>query len=301
MECRDVREMADSFLAAELLTETNHEILRHLDTCPVCRDELAVRRAARERVRRAFHRSPDLAPEPEFVARLQSTLRSAYRPPARRGFGIPGWLALAAMVLLAVALGLAYRGRNQASETAALARAAVGDHQNCAVKFRLTEKPISLAEAGARYGPMYRVIERVPADDVNTAAGPAHVLERHACVYDGRRFAHVVFRYQGELVSLLVTAADAGSPPTRPGTTLPQVTSAGRIDNTSVVSFPASSQMVFFAGNVPLSDLTKLADAVAEPLYRGLAASERVGAQRPLWTATDAIAYALGIAAKRER
>ena len=40
MECRDVREMADSFLGEELLTETNHEILRHLETCPVCRAEL---------------------------------------------------------------------------------------------------------------------------------------------------------------------------------------------------------------------------------------------------------------------
>ena len=45
MECRDVREMADSFLGEELLTETNHEILRHLDTCPVCRADLAGRRA----------------------------------------------------------------------------------------------------------------------------------------------------------------------------------------------------------------------------------------------------------------
>src|SRR5579862_1449241 len=161
MECRDVREMADSFLAAELLTETNHEILRHLETCPVCRDELAARRAARERVRLAFHRSPDLAPEPEFIARLQSRLQIASRAPVRRGFGIPGWLALAATVVLAVALGLAYRSRHQASEGAALARAAVGDHQNCAVTFRLKEKPISLAEAGTRYGSMYRVIERV--------------------------------------------------------------------------------------------------------------------------------------------
>jgi hypothetical protein len=47
MECRDVRELADSFLAEELLTETNHEILRHIDTCPMCREDLAARRALR--------------------------------------------------------------------------------------------------------------------------------------------------------------------------------------------------------------------------------------------------------------
>ena len=55
--------MADSFLGEELLTETNHEILRHLDTCPVCRADLAGRRALREGVQRAFHRAPDLEPK----------------------------------------------------------------------------------------------------------------------------------------------------------------------------------------------------------------------------------------------
>ena len=38
----------------------------------------------------------------------------------------------------------------------------------------------------------------------------------------------------------------------------------------AIVSFRASSHMVFFAGNVPQADLMKLADAVAEPLYSEL-------------------------------
>jgi hypothetical protein len=54
---------------------------------------------------------------------------------------------LAATVLLAVALGFAYRGRDWITATGALARAAVGDHRYCAVQFRLAEKPISLEEA----------------------------------------------------------------------------------------------------------------------------------------------------------
>jgi hypothetical protein len=39
----------------------------------------------------------------------------------------------------------------------------------------------------------------------------------------------------------------------------------------SVVSFRASSQMVFFAGDIAQADLMTLANAVAEPLYRELA------------------------------
>ncbi len=84
MECRDVREMADSFLGEELLTETNHEILRHLDTCPVCRADLAGRRALREGVQRAFHRAPDLGPSPEFIAQLRTKLQdTAHQGSAR--------------------------------------------------------------------------------------------------------------------------------------------------------------------------------------------------------------------------
>jgi hypothetical protein len=271
MECRNVREMADSFLAAELLTETNHEMLRHLDTCPVCRADLAGRRALREGVQRAFQSARDLDPSPEFITQLRTRLQdTAHQGPARRGVRFQGWWALAATVLLAVALGLAYRGRDWITATGAHARAAVGDHRNCALQFRLAEKPISLEEAAQRYGPAYRVLEHMPPSDVMTAVGPAHVLERHACVYGGRRFGHIVFEYRGERVSLLVTAVEGGVQLAFPGETLPHVTLASRIDDMSVVSFRSSRHMVFFAGDVAHADLVKLADAVAGPLYREL-------------------------------
>jgi hypothetical protein len=272
MECRDVRELADSFLGEELLTETNHEILRHLETCPVCRADLDARRTLRDGVRRAFHRAADLEPGPDFIAGLRTSLQStAYQAPARRGIRLQGWWALAATVLLAVTVGLAYRGREWIAATGALARAAVGDHLNCALHFRLAEKPITLEDAAARYGPAYRVLENLPPDDVMTTIGPARVLERHACVYGGRRFAHVVLEYRGQRVSLLVTNAERGLELKLPGEALPDVTSAGRIDDMAVVSFRASSHMVFFAGEVAQTDLMKLADAVAGPLYRRLA------------------------------
>ena len=43
---------------------------------------------------------------------------------------LQAWWALAATVLLVVALGLAYRGRDWITATGALARAAVGVHLN---------------------------------------------------------------------------------------------------------------------------------------------------------------------------
>jgi hypothetical protein len=174
-------------------------------------------------------------------------------------------------VLLAAALGLVYVGGDWITAAGTLARAAVGDHRNCALQFRLAEQPISLDEAAQRYGAAYRVLEKLPPNDVITPVGPAHVLERHACVYGGRRFAHIVFEYRGERVSLLVTAAARGIRLALPEEALPHVTSSGRIDDMSVVSFRASGHIVFFAGDVAQSDLMMLAHAVAEPLYRGLA------------------------------
>jgi anti-sigma factor RsiW len=271
MECRDVREMADSFLGEELLTETNHEILRHLETCPVCRTDLAARRALRAAVQRAFHHTRDLDPSAAFMAHLRATLRdAAHTVRAPRRIKFRGWWALAATVLLAIALGFAYRGRGWITAASGLARAAVGDHRNCALQFRLAEKPISLEEAAQGYGAPYRVLESLPPNDVTTAVGPAHVLERHACVYDGRRFAHVVLEYRGTHVSLLVTARDGGGLIGVPDEARPTL-NEGRVDSMSVVSVQASQYMIFFVGDLAQADLARLADAVAGPLSRQLA------------------------------
>ena len=211
MQCRDVRELADSFLSEQLLVETNHELLRHLDTCPDCRADIAGRRALRDGLRAAFARAEDLRPRPEFAAELLATLRPASQPTddletlgaaivvgARRGpCPCRRRRVVRAPLELAIAPG-------------ALAREAAGDHQNCAVKFNLAERPIPLEEAGRRYGAPYAALAtfELPAVD-----GSLEMLERHSCVYQGRRFGHVVFRYRGALTSLLVTD---GAPPAAP-------------------------------------------------------------------------------------
>jgi len=272
MQCRDVREMADSFLSEELLTETNHEILRHVDTCPVCRADLDARRGLRATVQRAFRNASDLDPSTGFAERMRTTLHeTAHVGPTRRGLRIQGRWALAASLLIAVALGLAWQGRNWSGAAGALARAAVGDHRNCALQFRLTEKPIPLEEAAQRYDAAYRVLETLPPTDLMTAAGPAHVVERHACVYGGRRFAHIVLQYRGVAVSLLVTAVDRTFRVAGADDRTPQLTAPKRIDGVSVLSFRVSGHMVLLAGDLEPARLMQLAEAVAGPLHGRLA------------------------------
>jgi anti-sigma factor RsiW len=272
MDCPVVRTVSDDFLAGELPAAIAREVQAHLVTCAECSADLAGRRAVRDSVRRAFQSAPGLAAAPAFVAGLRTTLeQSARQASTRRRQTFRGLLALAATLAVAAALSVVFLGSGRVLAMAALARAAVGDHKNCAVKFRLSEAPISLEQAAARFGSVYRVVETLPPDAIVTPAGDARVLERHACVYRGRRFAHIVLRYRGELVSLLVTATDGSSGSAVPLADLPAVTSVSRIDGTSVVGFQTAHHAVFLAGNITKADLTTLADAISAPLYAGLA------------------------------
>jgi anti-sigma factor RsiW len=111
MQCRDVRELADSFLSEQLLVETNHELLRHLETCPDCRADIAVRRAIRDRLRAAFAQAGD---QPRRNSRWNCSRSPAVsRDPETLGaavvVGLPrAWLSpCGCLRRLAIAPGLA--------------------------------------------------------------------------------------------------------------------------------------------------------------------------------------------------
>lgn len=79
MQCRDFREIACSFLDDELLVETNHEVIRHMETCADCRGELTARGAFRVKMRSAIAHAPGLEMTEDFVTRLRAQLRTRTR------------------------------------------------------------------------------------------------------------------------------------------------------------------------------------------------------------------------------
>jgi anti-sigma factor RsiW len=266
MQCRDVRGLADSFLSEQLLVETNHELLRHLETCPDCRADIAARRALRDGLRVAFSKAEDLQPRPEFATELLATLRPSPQAmvipqPAiqiSRRSVLQSWWALAAGVVLAAGGGLFMRHSNSRSRLALLAREASGDHQNCAVKFNLSERPIRLEEAGRRYGPPYAALATFEPPAVD---GSLEMLERHSCVYQGRRYGHVVFRYRGALTSLLVTD---GTPPATPEL---EPNDSGP----AVASLSAGRFLGFVVADLDRPSVLRLAQTLTDPLSRHLA------------------------------
>jgi anti-sigma factor RsiW len=267
MECREVRTLADSFLAEELLTETNLQILAHTRTCAACADDVATRRRLRESLRRAFDADPALAPRNGFPDQVRQRLQGVEAPAlSGRRRRVPRAWAIAAGVLLAVggiSGGVVFR---VTAAAAALARAAVGDHRNCTLRNALTEQPIPLSIAAARYGAWFNRLQAQPGADIETPDGPARIVERHACGFDGRQFAHLVIQYRGQRISLLVAAASAGLSgfQSQPSLTHEQV------DGASVVSFRSPHHTVFVIGDLPQDELEALAGAVAPTLYREL-------------------------------
>jgi hypothetical protein len=277
MNCRDVREVGDSFLCQELLTETNHQILRHLDSCPSCRTEIEARRRLRGALRTAFNRAPELQSTGEFTDRLRDQLRHAAVQRHRSWTRTGRWLALAAGVVLAAGVTAAILLNRSSASAEALARDAIGDHSNCALKYRLVRRPVPLEEAAQTFDSAYRLLISAPPDDIPTPDGPAHVLERHSCAYGRRRFGHVILQYRGRVVSLLVTANDSGA-----AEAIPHVIGQP-LGGLSVVSVNGSRHAVMLVSDLENNQLTQLARIVSLPLAQRLANVTPAHTQTTAW------------------
>lgn len=259
MQCRDARELLDSFIGEELLVETNHELLRHLATCPDCSAELEGRRRVRSGLKDAFNRSGELQVRSQFVDGLTTRLRVSARPSARRQWQNRGF-AIAASLLVLAGVG-AYVVRARLSD---VTRLAGGDHQNCAVKFALPEKPISLEEAAKRFDPAYAQLRTTPPDTVRTAAGTLRIADRHSCVFGGRRFGHVVFRLDDHLVSVLMTS-DEGASPQADGR---QLAWLPRMNGLGMASMRTTGHVVYIVSDLQDADFRTVAEALAQPASR---------------------------------
>src|SRR5581483_212843 len=247
----------------QLLVETTHEIVHHLETCPSCREEIGSRRRLRSQLQSAIAVAPELAPRPEFVDALTARLRaSAPAAPAHtltRRAWIESWWAAAAALAALVGGGIFARDTIRRSRLATLAASAAGDHQNCAIKFNLSERPIPLEEAARRYDPAFASLQTLP---LPPALSGATVLDRHSCVFGGRRFAHVVFRYHDRIVSLLVTNGDGTS-----GETPSLVANDSGL---RVASFDAGRHVVFVVSDLPDADTLRVAQSLVMPVVHAL-------------------------------
>lgn len=135
----------------------------------------------------------------------------------------------------------------------------------------LAEQPISLEEAARRYGGFNGRLETVEPSITTLSGGPLKVVERHSCVFEGRRFAHIVLRYRNEMVSLLVSD--------EPRSVVSAGVLAGVREKPSglpatggfrVAAFRTSQHLVFVVSSLNDDDLQEVARAMARPVSQAL-------------------------------
>lgn len=268
MECREVRQLAEALVSGQLPIDITQGVVAHLERCRACGDEVDGLRRVRAATRSAFESAPNLRTRPEFAAALTARLQAQT---VRRSDSRTAWrsrLAIAASLLLIVGSGWGWREWS-ASSLSALLHAAAGDHRFCALTFRLTERPIHLEEAARRFGGVYGLLGSVEPTTATLTGGPLRILERHSCVFEGRRFAHIVLRYKDETVSLLV--ADLPRLRSVVGRTDVTPSELPVTDGFHVASFGGAGHAVFVVSSLNADDLQEVTRALIGPVSRALA------------------------------
>jgi anti-sigma factor (TIGR02949 family) len=222
--CDKTRKYLDSYVSNELLVETNHEILRHLESCPDCAAELDTRTRLRARLKAAVNAQ---AVPPALQVRIREQIRRSESSLADFAWlhaGWPRWAgAMAAMLLLTAGLWLrfsperlpaltdrpaqnAYIQRVSAS-LAAVLKVGLGDHIHCSIFRKYPKNPPSVEKMETDLGPAYRGLLPV----VRAAVPEGYqVVMAHQCSYLGRKFIHFTFENNGTLLSLVVARKQVG-------------------------------------------------------------------------------------------
>lgn len=274
MKCQDFRELIDSYLCDELLTETNHEVLRHLEHCRNCREITEERRIFRARLRSAVQNCGELKICEKFKANLRSSLKqnisSEQTSKKYLFFGNYSWVAVAAGFIVAVVFGVWFfqdRGATiqpeyvkniENNESIYLQKIALGDHQNCAVNYKLTEEPVEINVQSPQYANLREGVI-VP---LKKEFGQCKFVESHICKYEGHTFTHLVFDYEGKMLSILLT--DLKNYKSLEGNYIAHLSERGY----QIAHFDVDKKAVFVISDLPAPRNSTVAEVLEPPLRR---------------------------------
>lgn len=266
MQCRDFREISDSYLSDELLVETNHQIYQHMEHCPECRTNFAARRRLREKLRSAVMNADEFQMSPVFLNRLTANLESAAlsQNSWRRIFSGFGWLApaMASLLIGFVVLGVAYFNYPSGQQVATTYKSmiqglteislkAVGDHKDCA----LEKLPRWEAVSGTDYPEKAVFTEKVLMPLKAKFSENVEMLNAHDCVYDGKLFTHVILKDGPRIVSVFID--NSGEIPV--GESAGDTITSDSNQGLQVASFHNRSQAVFVVSDMPEAENVRIA------------------------------------------
>ena len=195
-DCRQVRELMDSYISGELTVESNHDVLRHLERCDACRGELERRERMGALLIESFGGAPDATAMRARVA--QALDRDQHRWGRLVRYG-----SIAAALILIVGTGVWF----SRPVDAAAFDDSVDDHIACALTYP-PDFTWDATRATSNLEPGYRPIVNAVAHQ----AGDYQLIDAHMCPYQGRNYAHVVYRGK-TMLSVFVETAERGRLP----------------------------------------------------------------------------------------
>jgi hypothetical protein len=298
MDCREYKELLDSFFCEELAVETNHAMLRHAESCGSCRTEMNARRSLRQSMRRACQQESMSA---EARLRLHECLRKEALDCGRKSrggrqrnwligasfFPFPPTIAFATMAVVFLGgvgwLGVYLYNHRSDSESVKLNdqlfEEAIGDHRRCVQEYQARQARAA-GESMESFGSSFPGLD---SSVQSAAVGGLALCSKHECLYEQRRFAHLIYSGRQEFVSLMVTDRD-GRALGRSGPPADDGSGAGcqsaLKEQTALGVYQSRKYIVFLISALPLSENTRLAEQLAAPVAVQLRQSETTGPDR---------------------
>ena len=202
-ECETIHGYLDAYLSNELLVETTHEVLKHMEHCTNCEQALGNRQRVKDSLRSAMQAQQ--AP-PGLETKLRARLRE--QPTASRF----GWLtspwAIAACAVFLIGGGMAFIQLRNQSATAKLLALGASDHINCAIGNHYSPTPPDFAAVSApmRMGPSYGRL----APAIASQLGEFKFVDGHRCEVGGRIYPHLILERNGTLLSVSLLEKQRG-------------------------------------------------------------------------------------------
>lgn len=218
--CASARKSLDLYLDGELPEASNLEVGRHVEACAACAAELNARSHLRARLKAAVNAQ---SVPVELEARIRAKIEN---PRLGVSFGV-GWsrwaVAMAASLVVCAGIWLgvprekmpalsdrpaqnAYIQKISASLDAVL-KVGLGDHVHCSIFRRYPPNPPPLEKMEADLGPAYQGL--LPVVRAAVPEGYQVVLA-HRCSFAGRKFIHLTFKKNDDLLSLVVARRESG-------------------------------------------------------------------------------------------
>jgi len=277
--CERIRSYLDSYLSNELLIETNHEVLKHLEACRECSAELE----NRARVKNALHQAVRRQPVPAGLEqRIRNNIRARSSGTGFRSQHVQWALAAAAAaVLLAVGSWGVFRvfrhepGSALAERAAAVLRIGANDHIECAVNHQMSSRRFTFEDMSGNMGPEYIglvsvVKERMPSG--------YEIVVGHKCHVNQREFVHLILKNQAKILSLAVTrkGADsfAGKNLVAAGKSSGIPLYNGLVESYQVAGFESRDYLAFLVSSLDEDENLQLASRLAAPVREFLARGE---------------------------